>query len=221
MAKTRTKRTNGKSNGASNGKGNGKARGPSDAARRKGAAKAAETNRGRPRKVTPDLYADMFAAYMEKPSARHVARECGVDWSTAQKVIEVGYPDHAMPPLKERYRTAMAEAHRKAEYTLADAHANSLKLLRGYKGKLAQRIAKMKPEELPAALGGELDRMIRLESFILGGADARPDLTGGAVSGVYDGMTYDQRLAFLRTGRIPMDGVPEHDFDGDEEEDPA
>jgi len=217
MAGTRT-------NGA-NGKGNGHAparkRGPSDAARRKGAARAAETNRGRPRRVTPALYAEMFSAYMEKPSARHVSQACEVDWSTARRVIEEGYPDHAMPPLRERYRQAMAEANRKAEYRLADAHADSLKLLRGYKAKLAQRIAKMKAEELPAALGGELDRMVRLESLLLGGADSRPDLTG-ASTGTYDGMSYDQRLAFLRTGRLPMDGVPEHDAitdeDGEEED---
>jgi len=172
--------------------------------KRKAVSRAANITTGTARAVTPEVYAQMFVAYCEKPSANAVAQTTGVTWATAQKAVTQGWPKSAMPPLKERYDAVMQETHAKAAYDITKANEQTLTMVRAYKSKLARKVAEVEIQDLPAAIGSELDRMARLEQFLMGGPDSRVEVG----STIYDGLTYDERVEYLRTGHLPSVTTP-------------
>lgn len=68
-------------------------------------------------------------------------------------------------------------ARAQADTSLASALALSLKLVRRYKDKLAQALEtkQLMADDVTAA---ELERVIRLEAFVLGGAEHRTEVVG-------------------------------------------
>ncbi|MFW6089534.1 MAG: hypothetical protein ACODAB_07265 [Gemmatimonadota bacterium] len=172
--------------------------------REQGRRAAAKQNKGAAKAVTPEKYAEMFRAYSERQSIEHVAKTCGVSRYVAKRAIEKGWTRSAMPPLRDRHREAMAKANKRAEYDLAEAQRQSITVLRAYKAKLAQKVRKLEVDDLPATLGGELDRMVRLEQLLLGGPDSRSAmLHARAVDDEVERMTHEERMEFLRTGKLP------------------
>lgn len=132
----------------------------------------------------------MFVAYVEQPTVEHVARLCGVHHATVRKYR-----------VRESWDARLAEvrtrAQDEADHDLAKAMADSLRLVREYKRRLSVALLgkKVGPKEVTA---GELERVIRLEAFVLGGVESRH----GVIT-EFAGWTEAELEAFASDGTIP------------------
>lgn len=53
-------------------------------------------------RLTQQTYDSLTQQYRERPAAHHlVAANCGINWRTAKRAWEVGYPQHGWPPISE------------------------------------------------------------------------------------------------------------------------
>ena len=86
------------------------------------------------RRVNKEVYDEMFAAYTQKQSRRHVAAACGVSPDTAGRAIEKGYPSRGWPALKDRLVEIHARAMEEEDYSLVEAHREMLRAVRQYRG---------------------------------------------------------------------------------------
>jgi hypothetical protein len=113
---------------------------------------------------------ELWAAYQVHGSVHEVARICGVHHKTIERYRRIEHWD-------ERLEEIRAKAQRKADYTLAEAMADSLRLVRAYKGKLSDAIgSKVVCDDDVTA--GELEKIVKLEGFILGGVESRQEIVG-------------------------------------------
>ena len=112
----------------------------------------------------------MWQAFQTKQSAEYVQAKCGVNWRTAQRYI-----------LGERWHERLAEirsqAQEQADYDLANAMADSLRLVREYKAKVAEAL-KGKTVNAKDVTAAELEKLSKLEAFLLGGVESRSEIHG-------------------------------------------
>jgi hypothetical protein len=77
----------------------------------------------------------------------------------------------------ERLAEIRAQVQAEADYDLAAAMAENLKLVRSYKAMVAEALDSktLKGSDVTAS---ELEKVIRLESFVLGGSESRHEIVG-------------------------------------------
>lgn len=155
--------------------------------------------RGGVPRVSLETYQRMWEAYQEKQSVEHVRRRVGISWRTADKYIDKGDPSRGLEGLRDRFARVMQKAQRQEEYGLARARADTLKLIRAYKSKLAQRIKAIDLKDMSTAIGVELDRVARLEDEMLMKA---PPVDQTAES-LFAGWTEEELEEYAKTGRWP------------------
>lgn len=109
----------------------------------------------------------MFAAWCAKESVRFVARKCNISITTVYRYKEWDNWD-------ERLRKVRAEAQQKVDKKIIDHTAESLIIVRAAKARLAQNI-KIGAIKTKSTIS-DLDKLVRLEQLLMGGADSRPDL---------------------------------------------
>lgn len=113
---------------------------------------------------------ELWTEYQVHGSIHEVAKKCGVHHKTVERYRRLERWD-------ERLEEIRAKAQRKADYTLAQAMTDSLKLVRAYKQKMADAIASkvVCDEDVTAS---ELERIVKLEAFVLGGVESRQEIVG-------------------------------------------
>lgn len=151
-------------------------------------------------KLSIDKYNEGYAAYLEKPTADHVAAQCGISWHTANKYCEKGDPARGLLPYKARAARAKAAADERADYDLAKARAEFQKAARAAFLKGAQRIQSFDPSELdPNRIPDFLAKLEALIERTMGEADNRVEVRGGR----FAGWGIDELEAYLSTGATP------------------
>lgn len=109
--------------------------------------------------------AELWLAYQEQQSIHQVARKCAVHHKTVERYRVLENWDERLSEIREK-------ARRRADYSLAEAMAESLALVRDYKSRLGLALSTkhVSGEEVTAT---ELERIVKLESFLLGGVEGR------------------------------------------------
>lgn len=136
--------------------------------------------------------AALWRAYQESQNANEVARKCSVHHRTVERYRVLDCWDERLAEIRQ-------EAQKRADYTLADAMAESLSLVRRYKEKLGRALdAKaVNGDDVSAA---ELERVIRLEAFVLGGSESRHEIVTEFTS-----WSDEDLEAYARDGTVPRE----------------
>lgn len=141
-------------------------------------------------RVPTALRDEMFAVYAERQTIESVSAKCGVHHATARRYKLADRWD-------ERLGDVRAKAQREADYTLAAAMAQSLALIRVFKEKLSTAISakNVKPSEATIV---DLERLVRLEAYVLGAAESRHEVIGR-----FNEWTETELEHYARTGERP------------------
>lgn len=132
----------------------------------------------------------MFEAFAERQSVEHVARKCGVHHATARRYRLADRWD-------ERLAEIRARAQREADYGIADAMRESLRIVRVYKQKLAAAIDRKRLGNGDVSVT-DLERVVRLEAFVLGAAESRHE-----VLTEFSAWSDEEVERFAVTGELP------------------
>lgn len=132
----------------------------------------------------------MFAAYVERQSVEYVAAKCGVHHATAARYKRLDAWD-------DRLRDVRAAARREANYDLAAAMAQSLAMIREFKEKLSAAIARKQVTGADVTIA-DLERLVRLEAYVLGAAESRHEVIGR-----FHDWTDEELDRYARTGERP------------------
>lgn len=141
--------------------------------------------------ISPEDYARAWQFYRANPHTVALANHMGWGQDRTNRAIYVGYPDHGMLPLIERYRAMVEEMakigeqeHKRALQQLA-AQARTVQI-RAF-GEIMAAFEKAdcvdmvkKKKIMPKALeqmAGVFDKMARLANFADGGPDSRGELS--------------------------------------------
>lgn len=119
------------------------------------------------KRLTAKKLRQMFAAYCERPSVYHVAAKCKVSPTTAKRYRDAEDWDGR---LKQISRKAAEKVDRK----VVDVTAENLRVVRFAKARVVRRIRNGKVKS--SSTYSDLDRLVRLEQFLSGGNDSRPDV---------------------------------------------
>ena len=133
---------------------------------------------------------EMWAVYQAHQSIREVSQRCAVHHRTALRYCRVERWDQRLEEIR-------AKAQEKADYSLAEAMADSLKLVRSYKTKLAEAI-KTKVIDDEDVTASEVERVVKLEAYVLGGVESRQEIVG-----TFANWTDEELEEYARTGKLP------------------
>jgi hypothetical protein len=99
----------------------------------------------------------------------------------------------------ERLVEIRAKAQQVADYGITEAMADSLRTIRAYKQKLAAAIDRkmVTTDEVSAA---DLERLVRLEAFVLGAVESRHEVVGPSFTVDW---SEEEREHYARTGEHP------------------
>lgn len=119
-------------------------------------------------RVPRELVDEMFRVYSDRGSVREVATKCRVSHRTVERYRRIERWD-------ERLAEIRAQVRRDADYGIAEAMLESLRIVRTYKEKLGEAIARkcLTTDDVSV---GDLERLVRLEAFVLGAAESRHEV---------------------------------------------
>lgn len=127
-----------------------------------------EVVRGRTgKRLTEDEVEKMFLAYVQNPNLGSVAESAGVSRTTVQKYRDRDKWDR-------RREQILQDVRKKSDNETAKVLSANLKIVRFAKAKLVKSIQAGK--EKSTSTYADLDRLIRLESFLLGQPDSRMEM---------------------------------------------
>ncbi len=129
------------------------------------------------KRIDKDTYDRMYAAYAEQQSVSYVVSQCGVSRETAERTIKRGYPRRGWPALRERLTAVHTEAARLEDYDLVQANRETLQAVRAYKTRFIERFEAVGIQDADLNLA-TLEKIAKLEAFLLGGADQRIQVAG-------------------------------------------
>ena len=132
----------------------------------------------------------MFAVYADRRSVREVATKCAVSHRTVERYRRVERWD-------ERLGEIRARAQQEADYGIAQAMADSLRIVRAYKAKLGDAVERKRVGVNDVCVT-DLERIIRLEAFVLGAAESRHE-----VITEFSGWSDEEVERYASTGELP------------------
>lgn len=132
----------------------------------------------------------MFAAWSERESAAFVADKCGVHHRTVDRYRVADRWD-------ERLKRVRTDAQAEVDYTIARAMAESLRIVRVMKTKLGEAIERKRVTSNDVSVA-DLERLVRLEAFILGGAESRHE-----VRTEFTGWSEAELETYASSGELP------------------
>jgi rRNA maturation endonuclease Nob1 len=132
----------------------------------------------------------LWRAYQEHQSVHEVSKRCRCHRSSVERYRRLERWD-------ERLNEARRRAQEQADYNLSQAMAESLALVTEYKQKLAAALAEKTVAEADVT-ATELERIVKLEAFVLGGAESRQEVLSR-----FEGWTEKQLETYATTGRVP------------------
>lgn len=161
-------------------------------------------------RVTTEEYNVMSRAYFEDQSTAHVARAANVSPATATRYIEVGDPSRGMPPIKQRFLDSQRRVQAKLGRSWEVAMREDQKLLLRAKAALMTAVGKLQSVKLPQEITLEqakmladvMDKVIRTESFVLGGPDSR-NSTATASEESFEGWSDEEVIEYIQSGKRP------------------
>jgi len=112
----------------------------------------------------------LFAAFVECPSIEHVSRKCRVHHATAKKY-------QRLDKWGERLESVRRKSREVVDYDLSTAMAESLGMVRLFKDKLRTVIEQQEFDPGKVTIQ-DLEKLIKLEAFILGGVESRVEVKG-------------------------------------------
>lgn len=133
---------------------------------------------------------EMFRVYSDRQSIQEVATKCGISHRTAERYRRLERWD-------ERLTQIRAMALREADYTIACAMSDSLKIVRAYKKKLAEAVDRKNLTKDDVSVA-DLERLVRLEAFVLGAAESRHE-----VITEFSGWSDEEVERYATTGDLP------------------
>lgn len=162
-------------------------------------------------KVTEELHALMWQAYCERQTALHVATTCDVAQGTAKHYIKDGDAKRGWLPFELRMKGTVVRAEERADYTLAKAHAESIKAV-----KHVQAVALRQLEALEMDKNGKFKNPIqaievahKLAQDIMGEGQKlsvrHHGLGGEAEANPFEGLPDDDVLHFMRAGLAALE----------------
>lgn len=142
-----------------------------------------------------------YAAYVKAETAGGVCRALRCTDQTAQKLIHYGLPSQGFPAYHERLLRVRAQAQAEEDASLVEVRKQAVKSTQALLALLDQHIEEI---AVPDDLDFKTAATLRLEAQrqlvrLLGGEDALVRVEVGP----FEGWTYDERLEFARTRRIP------------------
>jgi hypothetical protein len=136
----------------------------------------------------------MFAAWTERESAAFVADKCGVHHRTVERYRVADHWDARLAEIRSNARS-------KADYGIAEAMAESLRIVRMYKSRLAEAIERKHLTDDDVSVA-DLERVVRLEAFVLGAAESRH-----AVITEFSHWSDEDLERYATTGAVPGEGA--------------
>jgi hypothetical protein len=133
---------------------------------------------------------EMFAAWTERESAAFVADKCGVHHRTVERYRVADGWD-------ERLTEIRSKAQSQTDYGIAEAMAESLRIVRLYKDRLAEAIERKRLTADDVSVA-DLERVVRLEAFVLGAAESRHELITE-----FSGWSDEEVETYATTGELP------------------
>ena len=140
------------------------------------------------RRINPERYQEMWLAYLEVQSIKHVADTTGCHWNTAKKYVNVGEPPE-FPALKARFREHMRNLNAQLDRDAVDVRAENLQLSDMLKHALLRRLSTQMegymvvqadpeaPEEIISCAPTKVSprdvaEVLKVQELILGGKEA-------------------------------------------------
>jgi len=168
-------------------------------------AKQSTKKGGKGKQLTIDQVNAAYAAYVKEQSAEHVARETGINPTTAAKYINNGDPARNIRPFKDRLARVVDRAQEQQDYTLANAREEMQRIARALLMKTAQRIQSLDPNDIkPFLLSKHLKDIQVIIERTMGVADATVKVDSEDRFARWE---LDELMEFVKTGT-----VPEHDM---------
>jgi len=133
---------------------------------------------------------ELWATYQELQSDHKVAAKCGCHHRTVRRYrVQQGW-DQRLAAIRE-------QAQHEADYDLAKAMSEHLKLVRSYKAKLATAL-EGKTVSADTVTASELERVAKLEAYLLGGVESRHEIVSR-----FDTWTEEELERYAKTGKRP------------------
>ena len=132
---------------------------------------------------------EFWAAWQEFENVNQVATKCGVHHKTVERYLKLEKWDERLAGIK-------AKAQQKADYDLAQARAEDIKIVRAVKTELVKALNKAQKSGVdlfavdpayPGRLTGALDDLVKLELLLMGEATERHGFEGDVELHVYSG----------------------------------
>ncbi len=133
----------------------------------------------------------MFRVYADRQSVREVATRCAVSHRTVERYRRVERWD-------QRLADVRAKVQSEADHDITRAMADSLRIVRAYKSKLGDAIERKRLTVDDVSVA-DLERVVRLEAFVLGAAESRHEVEVTEFTGWSD----EEVERFALTGQHP------------------
>ena len=123
---------------------------------------------------------ELWATWQEFENVNQVATKCGVHHKTVERYLK-------LEKWGERLAGIKAKAQQKADYDLAQARAEDIKIVRAVKTELVKALHKAQKSGVdlfavdpayPGRLTGALDELVKLELLLMGEATERHGFEG-------------------------------------------
>lgn len=166
----------------------------------KGRQKQRDSKRPNAQGISVEKYTEMAEAFWQIQSVNHVAKTCKVNMATAKKYIEKGDPKRGLTPIRERFKGEVAQKIKEQNRTWAQAMTEWAAIIDTGKKKLKERLEQVAPEDWSAdKLIDMLDKLVKDESFVLGGPDSRHEIANDPL----ERLSFEELTRYLDTGKLP------------------
>jgi len=155
--------------------------------------------------ISIEKYNEMAKAYFVEQTALYVVETCNVTPRTAAKYIDRGDPSRGMPAIKTRFQKQLQKTFKQQDESWGDVMKKWAKIFAKGRVIVEERLEKIVPENLsPEKTFEIMSRMMKDESFVLGGPDSRHDLLGDP----FEKMTPEELREYVETASLPVKDLP-------------
>ncbi len=159
--------------------------------------------------ISVDTYNKMYEAWCDRQSVQHVMDMALVNRVTATRYLDKGDPERKLPAIRARWERTQQQAQAAEDYNIIKARREVQTAARIFLARIAQRIARLDPDELDAnKVVSQLQCTQAVIERTLGIADATVSIQG---QDRFASWTAEELLEFAKSGT-----TPEHSRGGDE-----
>lgn len=120
-------------------------------------------------KLSEELVAKMWQLFSEGSSVQAISRKLSVSRTTVHKYkLRLGW--------EKRRQSILDEANRKSDKKQISLLAENMKIVRFAKGRIIEKLREVALKDVTKTPIPDLDKIIRLEEFLQGRPDSRPQI---------------------------------------------